>query len=366
MLIFAGLAFLVCRRVADRDPLLQSGRRAGRLHVAPVLDEIYAVEWKGGRWRFKKSFGTAIKFWGDDGWSNFSTYAKLAIVAMFILGEPTVMQQLEASNPQFASQYQRPAAIDSGSLEPSWPAATKMLDAAPTRLRNFVQRARHRTSNRESDYSRSNGGIATIRRGDRSRIECEPLHRRSQPTQWQWPTDQRPAIRHGSAATVRSGHELRLQCSTPAVLAALHYLSAVSIHSVTGPSFTSDTSMCSRNLPVATSMPAARTRATKCLVQPLGQLRRRRIGEARPPAAAAIAVERELAHHEHRPAHLGQRAIHLARFVFEYSQADDLLRQPIHLRRRHRRAQRPTARPSPRPIRPVTAPSTVTWASLTR
>ena len=61
-----------------------------------VLDEIYAVEWKSGRWRFKKSFGTAIKFWGDDGWANFSTYAKLVIVAMMILGEPTVLEQLDA------------------------------------------------------------------------------------------------------------------------------------------------------------------------------------------------------------------------------------------------------------------------------
>jgi hypothetical protein len=69
-----------------------------------LLDEIYSVEWKGGRWRLKKSFGTAIKFWGDDMWSNFSTYAKLAIVVMMILGEPSVMQQLEARNPQFASQ----------------------------------------------------------------------------------------------------------------------------------------------------------------------------------------------------------------------------------------------------------------------
>jgi hypothetical protein len=69
-----------------------------------VLDEIYAVEWKGGRWRLKKSFGTAIKFWGDDMWSNFSTYAKLAIVAMFILGEPSVMQRIESRNPQIAGQ----------------------------------------------------------------------------------------------------------------------------------------------------------------------------------------------------------------------------------------------------------------------
>jgi hypothetical protein len=104
-LIFAGLAFLVCAT----SPTLEircykaGGVVAGFMsHL--ILDEIYAIEWKGGRWRFKKSFGTAIKFWGDDGWSNFTTYAKLAVVIMFILGEPTVIQQIEARHPQFANR----------------------------------------------------------------------------------------------------------------------------------------------------------------------------------------------------------------------------------------------------------------------
>jgi LexA-binding, inner membrane-associated putative hydrolase len=107
-LIFAGLAFLMCATA----PTLQircykaGGVVAGFMsHL--ILDEIYAVEWKGGRWRFKKSFGTAIKFWGDDVWSNFSTYAKLAIVLMLILGEPTVIEQLEARHPQFANRVDR-------------------------------------------------------------------------------------------------------------------------------------------------------------------------------------------------------------------------------------------------------------------
>jgi hypothetical protein len=97
-----------------------------------LLDEIYAVEWKSGRWRFKKSFGTALKFWGDDAWSNFSTYAKVAIVAMVILGEPTVMERLESRHPRFAQQYQefqdRVRAID------PLPAAQGVFDAAQTAI----------------------------------------------------------------------------------------------------------------------------------------------------------------------------------------------------------------------------------------
>lgn len=104
MLIFGGLAFLVSGTSPIDVRCYKAGGVLGGCFSHLLLDEIYAVEWKGGRWRLKKSFGTAIKFWGDDMWSNFSTYAKLAIVVMMILGEPSVMQQLEARNPQFADR----------------------------------------------------------------------------------------------------------------------------------------------------------------------------------------------------------------------------------------------------------------------
>ena len=64
-----------------------------------ILDEIYAVEWTGGRWRFKKSFGTALKLWGKSGWANISTYAKLLLVFTMILGEPMVMDRYGTNYP---------------------------------------------------------------------------------------------------------------------------------------------------------------------------------------------------------------------------------------------------------------------------
>jgi hypothetical protein len=107
-LIFAGLAFLMCATAPTLEiRCYKAGGVVAGFMSHLILDEIYAIEWKGGQWRFKKSFGTAIKFWGDDAWANFSTYAKLAIVAMFVLGEPTVMDQLEARHPQFATQLER-------------------------------------------------------------------------------------------------------------------------------------------------------------------------------------------------------------------------------------------------------------------
>jgi hypothetical protein len=106
-LIFAGLAFIVTGAAPIEMRCYKSGGVLAGFMSHLVLDEIYAVEWKTGRWRFKKSFGTALKFWGDDGWANFSTYAKLVFVIMMILGEPAVTERIDARHPGFAQQYQQ-------------------------------------------------------------------------------------------------------------------------------------------------------------------------------------------------------------------------------------------------------------------
>jgi membrane-bound metal-dependent hydrolase YbcI (DUF457 family) len=99
LLIFTGLAFLIC---GSRNLQLRYFKAGGVFlgvlsHL--VLDEIWAVEWTGGRWRFKSSFGTALKLWGDDAWGNLSCYAKLAGVAVMILGEPSVMERYGQLSP---------------------------------------------------------------------------------------------------------------------------------------------------------------------------------------------------------------------------------------------------------------------------
>jgi hypothetical protein len=106
-LIFAGLAFLLTGAAPLEIRCYKAGGVLAGFMSHLVLDEIYAVDWKGGRWRFKKSFGTALKFWGEDGFANFSTYAKLVIVAMMILGEPSVLERIETQHPGFAQQYQQ-------------------------------------------------------------------------------------------------------------------------------------------------------------------------------------------------------------------------------------------------------------------
>lgn len=53
-----------------------------------VLDEIYAIEWHRGRFRFKKSFGTALKMFSNNPWANISMYGKLLACVALVLVDP--------------------------------------------------------------------------------------------------------------------------------------------------------------------------------------------------------------------------------------------------------------------------------------
>jgi len=58
-----------------------------------LLDELYSIEWHRGRLRLKRSFGSALKLFGDRWWPNVSTFAKLAVLTYVVLKEPGWMQQ---------------------------------------------------------------------------------------------------------------------------------------------------------------------------------------------------------------------------------------------------------------------------------
>ena len=59
MLIFGGIAFLLTGSSPLNNRLWMSGGVVGGYLSHLVLDELYSVEYKSGRWRTKKSFGTA-------------------------------------------------------------------------------------------------------------------------------------------------------------------------------------------------------------------------------------------------------------------------------------------------------------------
>ena len=56
-----------------------------------VLDEIYAVNWEGKLPTTKKSFGTALKFWGNNQMANLFTYGKFAALIVMIASDDYVM-----------------------------------------------------------------------------------------------------------------------------------------------------------------------------------------------------------------------------------------------------------------------------------
>ena len=47
------------------------------------LDEVYAGNWEGKLPKAKKSFGTALKFFGNNRFANVMTYGKLAVLLFF-------------------------------------------------------------------------------------------------------------------------------------------------------------------------------------------------------------------------------------------------------------------------------------------
>lgn len=49
-----------------------------------ILDEIWSIDYRGGRFQFKKSFGTALKLWSNNRWANYATYAKLAVICLLV------------------------------------------------------------------------------------------------------------------------------------------------------------------------------------------------------------------------------------------------------------------------------------------
>ena len=57
-----------------------------------ILDEIYAIDLNGKRLpRLKRSFGTALKFFGKSAWGNVTTYAKLAVLVLIAMSDASTM-----------------------------------------------------------------------------------------------------------------------------------------------------------------------------------------------------------------------------------------------------------------------------------
>jgi hypothetical protein len=105
MLIAGMAAFLICASGNLEMRLFKTGAVMLGFLSHLILDEIYSVDVRG--LRLKSSFGTAVKFWSDSAWGNFSTYAKLVILTIAALNDPIWEAELPPEDqkiPQMASR----------------------------------------------------------------------------------------------------------------------------------------------------------------------------------------------------------------------------------------------------------------------
>ena len=58
-----------------------------------ILDELNSVTMRRGRLHFKRSFGTALKFWGRNSVANLSTYSKLFVLLVVAIGDAQFFHQ---------------------------------------------------------------------------------------------------------------------------------------------------------------------------------------------------------------------------------------------------------------------------------
>lgn len=211
MLIFTGMAFLIAGASPIDIRCYKAGGVLGGFMSHLVLDEIYAVEWKGGRWRLKKSFGTAIKFWGDDAWSNFSTYAKLAVVVMLILGEPSVMHKLEANSPQFANQVNE-MKNRFGSIGPQSGGPLASLQNGFDAARNAVSQFGTAAPGGNPNPANSGGFPAYATPAKEGGVANSA---NNQPTEWQWPVANQSYNGQGQPATYENAYDTAQRPNSP-------------------------------------------------------------------------------------------------------------------------------------------------------
>lgn len=101
--IIAGLiAYVLCDTGVNTGRIFKAcGATIGYLtHL--ILDEIWAIEMSGGHIRLKKSFGTAMKLFGQSGPANSSTWALLTGMSLFSAndqGHPEIPAPFQMARP---------------------------------------------------------------------------------------------------------------------------------------------------------------------------------------------------------------------------------------------------------------------------
>lgn len=72
-----------------------------------VMDEIWSVDTSGGI-RFKKSFGTALKFFGSDSLANVSVYGKLLLLFVLAWEDGAIVERIKERSRHDSTYIARP------------------------------------------------------------------------------------------------------------------------------------------------------------------------------------------------------------------------------------------------------------------
>lgn len=109
--IFGLLAFWLCSGGIEARYYKSFAIVAGFVsHL--LLDEIYSIEWTGGRLRLKKSFGTALKLFSGKIIPDAVTYSQLLLIGFVVVNDPIWLDAAQkrtqvAENPPAATLLER-------------------------------------------------------------------------------------------------------------------------------------------------------------------------------------------------------------------------------------------------------------------
>lgn len=86
--IFGQLAFLLAPGEDVQLRVFQAGAVVVGYLSHLLLDEMYSVEWYRGRLRLKRTFGTALKLFGQRWWPTVLAYLQLIVLTYVVVNEP--------------------------------------------------------------------------------------------------------------------------------------------------------------------------------------------------------------------------------------------------------------------------------------
>jgi membrane-bound metal-dependent hydrolase YbcI (DUF457 family) len=189
----AGVFFLIAFLLASGQEVALRWYKAGGVLLGYlshlVLDELYSLEWVRGRWKLRRSFGTALKLWGSHVWANLLAYGLLGLLVVVVFFEPAWMEKvqrryIEAQAQFWESQRQRLAALDAVLTQPHSRsgAAASAAPAPPAGNPN----GRETPSPAASTVAQPNGGAA-------------PSAQQPLPAGSSWPASAQPAPNRSSS-----------------------------------------------------------------------------------------------------------------------------------------------------------------------